>query len=417
MEKMLIKGGKRLKGCVNISGSKNSALPILIATLLTDDNCVIKNVPVLQDIMIVVKLLKHLGKKIKFHNHEITVSQSGGLITEAPYELVKKMRASILVMGPLLARYKKAKVSMPGGCEIGLRPIDIHLDGFKKMGAVCDIFHGDIKIKTSGLIGSRIVLDFPSVGATENLLMAAALSQGETIIENAAIEPEIADLSDFLVEMGACISGIGTRKLIIKGVKKLSGCSYSVMPDRIESGTFMIAAAITGGDIKICGTIPEHNDFLTEKLKVSGCELKNCSGVINIKRTGKIFPVNIETSVYPGFPTDLQNMWMALMTISAGESLIVETIFENRFKTIAEFSRMGADIKVKGNCAIVKGVNSLKGAEVCASDLRSSAALVLAGLCSAGETSVSGLGYLDRGYENFEHKLKKLGASIKRIEG
>jgi len=416
MGKIVINGGKRLTGEVKISGSKNASLPILIATLLTEEQCFIENVPQLEDINTVINLLESLGKKVMTVKNAITVTQAEKPGTEAPYEIVSKMRASVLVMGPLLSRFKKVQISLPGGCEIGLRPINIHLDGFKKMGAKCNMSHGNVSLKSQKLSNSRIVLDFPSVGATENLLMAATLVEGETLIENAAMEPEIEDLANFLKKMGARISGAGSKTIIINGVKKLAGAEYTVMPDRVEAGTYMISSAITGGAVKVMGSVYEHNESLINKIKLSGVRVTLGSGIVRIKGSRNVKPVDAETLVYPGFPTDLQPMWMALMTTASGESLITETVFENRFQTIAEFARMGADIKLKGNCAVVKGVKKLNGARVCASDLRSAAALILAGLSASGQTEVKGLEHLDRGYENIVHKLKKLGADIKRVE-
>jgi len=416
MGKIVINGGKRLTGEVHISGSKNSALPILIATLLTDEQCIIGNVPELEDITTVINLLEYLGKKVKTAKNTVTVMQAKNPRTEAPHEIVSKMRASVLAIGPLLARFKHAQIPLPGGCEIGLRPINIHLDGFKKMGAKSNVSAGNVLLKAKKLSNARIILDFPSVGATENLLMAATLVAGETLIENAAMEPEIEDLANFLQEMGAQISGAGSKTITINGVKKLFGTQYNVIPDRIEAGTYMISSAITGGDVKVTDSVYEHNESLIDKIKLSGADITRDAGTVIIKGRRNVKPVDVETLVYPGFPTDIQPMWMALMTVASGESLINETIFENRFQTIAQFVRMGADIKLKGACAVVKGVKKLNGAEVCASDLRSAAALILAGLAARGRTEVKGLEHLDRGYENIIHKLRKLGADIKRVE-
>ncbi|MFH0948107.1 MAG: UDP-N-acetylglucosamine 1-carboxyvinyltransferase [Elusimicrobiota bacterium] len=433
MDKIIINGGKKLYGEVEISGSKNAALPILIATLLTDEKCIIKNVPLLEDINTSIALLKHLGKKIRREKNEITILSNGVTRTDAPYQLVSKMRASILVAGPLLSRFKKAEISLPGGCAIGLRPINIHIDGLTKLGARYSIFHGKVKIIAKKLKGSKIVLDFPSVGATENLLMASVLIDGETVIENCATEPEITDLANFLINIGAKISGIGTKYLKITGVKKLHGCEYKIIPDRIETGTFIIASAITSGNIKIVGATTEDNEALIEKIKLTGSSVNVARGFIlaekddvvprfigakkdclKIKCPSIIKPVDIETAVYPGFATDLQPMWMVLMTVAMGESIVTETIFENRFQTSQELIKMCANIKIKGNSAIIKGVKNLAGAKVVASDLRSAAALILAGLSTKGRTEITGLEYLDRGYENIVGKLKKLGADIKR---
>ena len=417
MDKIVINGGKRLCGNVKISGSKNAALPILIATLLTDGKCVIDNVPELEDINTVVALLKHLGKKIKKEKNKITITGNGKLQTDAPYELVSKMRASVLVAGPLLARFKKAEIPLPGGCAIGIRPINIHLDGLAKLGAKYFVSDGNVKITANKLKGTKIVLDFPSVGATENLLMTATVISGKTIIKNAATEPEITDLANFLIKIGADITGIGTKTLEIKGIKKLTGCSsgYKIIPDRIETGTFIVASSITSGNIKISDAIFEHNESLIEKIKLTGTKISTANKILRIKGYRKIKPVNAETQVYPGFATDLQPLWMALMSISSGESIITETIFENRLQAVAEFIKMGADIKINRNAAIIKGVKNLTGAKVVASDLRAAAALILAGLAAKGRTEITGLKYLDRGYENIVGKLKKLGADIKRV--
>ncbi|MDD5686958.1 MAG: UDP-N-acetylglucosamine 1-carboxyvinyltransferase [Elusimicrobia bacterium] len=415
MDKIIINGGRKLSGDVEISGSKNAALPILIATLLTDEKCIIKNVPKLEDNVTVLKLLKHLGKKIKKEKNTITISADKKIKTDAPYELVSKMRASILVAGPLLARFKEAKISLPGGCAIGVRPINLHLNGFRKYGARCITLGGSVSLFAKRLYSSKIVFDLPSVGATENLLMAATLINGETIIENAAVEPEVTDLANFLVKIGADISGIGSRILKIKGVKKLSGCEYTIIPDRIEAGTFIVASAITSGDIRIVNSIPEHLEALVEKIKLAGVKVDLENKCLKVKGSGKIKSVDVETAVYPGFATDLQPLWMALMLCASGETVITETVFENRLQTVAEFIRMGADIKIKGNFAIIKGVKKLTGTKVVASDLRSAAALILAGLSAEGRTEITGLEHLDRGYEDIVGKLKKLGANIKRV--
>src|SRR3989339_336047 len=416
MDKIIINGGKKLKGVVTISGSKNAALPILISTLLTDDRCEIRNVPDLEDVNTVISLLRHLGKEIKKNKDRIIISKGDNICSDAPYDLVCKMRASVLVAGPLIARFKKAKISLPGGCAIGIRPINIHLDGFKRLGVKYVIKEGDISLKAKKMVASKIILDFPSVGATENLLMLSTLVKGETIIENAAMEPEIIDLANFLNKCGAKISGIGTKKIIVNGIKKLNGCTYTVMPDRIETGTYIISSAITSGDIKITNLIQEHNESLIEKIKLAGVKIYQKNSFLNIKGINKIKSIDIETQVFPGFPTDLQPLLMALMTIAKGESVITETIFENRLQTVGELVRMGADIKIKGNSAVISGVKKLTGTKVVASDLRSSAALILAGLAAKGKTEITGLEHLYRGYENIVGKLKNLGADIKLIK-
>lgn len=417
MDKIVINGGRKLSGEVRISGSKNAALPILIATLLTDEKCIIKNVPELEDISTIIALLCRLGKKVKRQENEIIISSSNKkLHGDATYELVNKMRASVLVAGPLFARFKKVKIALPGGCAIGLRPIDIHLAGFKKFGAKCLVSHGNVSLKAKKISGAKIILDFPSVGATENLLMAASLINSETIIENAAIEPEVVDLAKFLVKMGAKVSGIGSKILRIQGVKTLAGATYKVIPDRIETGTFIIASAITSGNIRITGAIPEHNEALIEKIKSAGAKVWSKGKYLKVTGAGKIKSVDIKTAVYPGFATDLQPLWMALMSIAVEEAIITETIFENRLQTVAEFKRMGANIKIEGNSAVVRGAKHLSGAKVVASDLRSAAALILAGLSARGKTELTGLEHLDRGYENIVGKLRKLGARIKRVK-
>ncbi|MEW6556671.1 MAG: UDP-N-acetylglucosamine 1-carboxyvinyltransferase [Elusimicrobiota bacterium] len=415
MDRIIINGGKKLSGTVKISGAKNAALPILVATLLTDDKCVIDNVPELEDVNTVLALLEQLGKKIKKIKNQITVLPSRKIKTSAPEELVRKMRASVLVAGPLLARFKKVKIPLPGGCAIGIRPINIHLDGFKKLGANYSIMQGCVMLNTKRLTGRKIILDFPSVGATENILMAATLADGETIIENTAIEPEVTDLANFLVKAGAKISGVGTKVLRITGTKKLNSVEYKIIPDRIETGTFITAAAITSGNIKIVGSNPEYNESFIEKIKLANTKISVITSSIIVKGSNIIKPVDVKTAVYPCFPTDLQPMWMTLMTLAKGESVITETVFENRFQTGAELIKMGADIKIKGNLAIVKGVKKLTGAKVVASDLRSAAALILAGLAAKGKSEITGLEHLDRGYENSVAKFKQLGADIKRV--
>jgi UDP-N-acetylglucosamine 1-carboxyvinyltransferase len=416
MDKILINGGRRLSGMVKISGSKNAALPVIIATLLTDEPCTLRNIPDLDDIATAVKLLRYLGKKVRKQQNILHITSGKPLKTVAPESLVTKMRASNLVMGPLLTRAGHVRIPLSGGCAIGLRPINYHLAGFAKLGAKCSVEKGSVFLKADRLKGGEIVLDFPSVGATENLMMAAALAKGETVIENAAIEPEITDLAGFLTAAGAVISGIGCSTLKIQGVEKLACCDYTVIPDRIEAGTFAMAAAITGGSIKISGSRHSQYEALLEKMKLAGCKIRVRNGDVFVTGPHRPRPVDVETMVYPGFPTDLQTMWMALMSIASGDSVVTEKIFENRFQTIAELTKMGAAIDGKGTSAFIKGVQRLAGTHVNACDLRSSAALILAGLAAGGVTEITGLEHLDRGYEDIVSKLKNLGASIKRIE-
>lgn len=416
MEKIIIQGGEKLRGTVRISGSKNAALPILISTLLTDGKCVIKNVPDLADINTTVQLLQYIGKQVDVRGDTVFVSARKKLKNTAPYELVRKMRASVLVMGPLIARLNKVKVSLPGGCAIGARPIDIHLDGFAKLGAKINLQGGYVEMQCNKLAGGHIKFRFPSVGATENLLLAAALTEGKTVLDNAACEPEITDLIDVLNKMGAKITGLsGGKKLIIEGVGHLGGFVHSVIPDRIETATYMIAAAITKGDITLentdCGII----QIIADKLKDCGMRVSSDKGTINARWAGRLKPINIKTGVYPAFPTDVQAQWMALMATLKGRSVIEETVFENRFIHAVELQRLGADIKISGRKVVINGVENLSGAPVMVSDLRAGAALVLAGLAAKGKTEVLRIYHLDRGYEHMEKKLRKLGAKIQRV--
>jgi UDP-N-acetylglucosamine 1-carboxyvinyltransferase len=416
VEKILIIGGKKLSGTVKISGSKNASLPILVATLLTDEDCLVKNVPHLQDVETILALLRILGKRISRQNKNIKISSTHSLNSEAPYELVKKMRASILVMGPLLGRLGRVRASLPGGCAIGARPINLHLQGFRKLGARVSLERGYVQLDAPKLHGGNIYLDFPSVGATENLMMAATRAKGKTIIENAASEPEVQDLANFLNKMGAKIKGAGTNIIEIDGVNTLSGTTHEVIPDRIETGTFMVAAAVTGGDVVIRGANPEHLEAVITKLREAGAKITLNSKEIRVSGGKNLKATDIETVPYPGFPTDMQAQWMVLMSLSKGTSIITETVFENRFLHVGELQRMGSNIQVKGNSAIVKGVSKLSGAPVMATDLRASAALILAALSAEGKTEIFGVNHLDRGYEDFEGKLRRLGARIKRIK-
>jgi UDP-N-acetylglucosamine 1-carboxyvinyltransferase len=415
VDKFLIKGGKRLEGAISISGSKNSALPILFATLLTDEKIILKNIPNLRDIDTTLKLLRFLGKKIDRKQDEIIIEQTDSIKTEAEYDLVRQMRASALVMGPLVARYGHVKVSLPGGCAIGARPLNIHLDGLKKLGADINLEEGYVNLKASGLKGAKIVLDYPSVGATENIIMAAVLAKGVTIIENIAREPEIEDLCDFLNSMGADIKGMGSNCLTINGVKKLNSLEYKVIPDRIEAGTFMIASAVTGGNVLLKNVFFDHLNFVIDKMKETGVEFVKEKEGLRILSSKVIKPISIETLPYPGFSTDMQAQWMLFMTQAEGGSMITETVFENRFMHVSELQRMGAALDIKGNSVFVKGNSRLSAAPVMATDLRASAALVLAGLIAEGETEISRIYHIDRGYEHIEVKLNELGADVKRV--
>ena len=369
MDILTIEGGAKLRGEITVSGSKNAALPILIATLLTDSPCVITNVPHLDDIETVISLLVFLGKEIVRHGDEVEVKAGPTLYAEAPYELVRRMRASIVVMGPLLARLGRVKASLPGGCAIGGRPINIHLDGFRSLGAEIILEQGYVDVRADKLVGATIHFDFASVGATENILMAAVLSQGRTVIQNAAMEPEITDLAVFLQAMGAQIEGAGTDTLMIDGIAKLNGANHRVVADRIEAGTYMIAAAITGGQLLIKNMVSEHLQALLTKMRHAGIGIEENDDSVQVIAPKRLAPIPADTAVYPGFPTDLQAQWMALMTLADGVTQISEKVFENRFMHVAELQRMGADIQIKGNTASVKGVASLSGTDVMVSDL------------------------------------------------
>lgn len=423
MDKILIRGGRRLEGEVAVSGSKNAALPLLISSLLTPEKCVYQGMPDLMDVHTALKLLSGLGVTVERAGGQangvgqVALQAEGLSRMEAPYDLVKTMRASFLVLGPLLARCGEARVSTPGGCAIGTRPVNLHLKGLAEMGAEIDLVHGYVEAKAKKLRGARIYLDLPSVGATENLMMAATLAEGKTIIENAAKEPEIEELATVLNKMGAGIESAGTGVIAIEGVDELHGVSHRVVPDRIEAGTFMVAAALTQGDVVVRGARPNHLDAFLLKLKEAGVGLTIAADQIRVKGDGKTKSVDITTLPYPGFPTDLQAQMMVLMSVSDGVSVITETIFENRFMHALELSRMGADIRLEGNRAIIKGVESLSGAPVMATDLRASVSLVLAGLVAKGQTEISRVYHLDRGYEHIERKLSRLGADIQRVKG
>lgn len=416
MEKLVIKGGNKLSGEVTVSGSKNAALPIFISTILAPGCHTISNVPFLRDINTTIKVLEKLGARVDGRGNVVKIDTTDLNSWEATYDLVRTMRASVLVLGPLLARFGQARVSLPGGCAIGARPINLHLKGLAALGAEITLEHGYVEAKARKLKGARINFDISTVGGTEQLLMAAATAQGETILENAAREPEIVDLADILIKMGADIEGAGTDTIRIKGVEQLTAAEHSVMPDRIEAGTFMIASAITGGDIKIKNMRLEHLDALTFKLQDAGVEITNKDNVVRVKGPKKIRNVNIKTRPYPGFPTDMQAQFMALMCIAEGASVISENIFENRFMHVSELLRFGADIICEGNSATVKGVKKLSGAPVMATDLRASASLILAALAADNTSEISRIYHLDRGYENIEKKLAGLGADIVRVQ-
>jgi UDP-N-acetylglucosamine 1-carboxyvinyltransferase len=416
MEKLIIEGGHKLKGEVKISGAKNSALPILATSLLTEGWNTFYNIPNLRDITTIKTLLREFGAEIEDIPNGIRINASNLNSKIAPYELVKTMRASILVLGPLIARMKKAQVSMPGGCAIGERPINFHIKALQALGANVEIKHGYINAKASKLKGTTIYFDIPTVTGTENILMAAVTAKGTTILKNAACEPEVVDLCGVLNKMGARIEGAGTRIITIHGVKKLNPITYTIIPDRIETGTFMVAAGITRGEVYIRNANFNHCDAVTDKLREIGLEIENENGKIKIKGRRPPKCVNVKTVPYPGFSTDMQAQIMALMTTAVGSGIITETIFENRFMHVAELKRMGADIIIKGSNAIVKGVNKLSGAKVMATDLRASASLILAGLAAEGTTEIFRIYHIDRGYENIENKLSNLGAKIKRVK-
>jgi UDP-N-acetylglucosamine 1-carboxyvinyltransferase len=416
MDKLQIRGGVPLEGEVRISGAKNAALPILAGTLLADGPVSVGNVPHLQDVTTMIGLLGRMGVSVTI-NDKMRVEVDASTIREhvAPYELVRTMRASIVVLGPLLARFGQADVSLPGGCAIGARPVNIHVAGLQAMGADIQIENGYIRARAKRLVGTRLVLETVTVTGTENLLMAATLAQGETIIENAAREPEVVDLADFLIGMGAQIRGAGTDTIVIQGVERLTGASYDVLPDRIETGTYLLAGAITGGRVRVKGTRPDHLDAVLAKLREAGAKIESGDSWIELDMRGRRpRAVDIRTAPYPAFPTDMQAQFAALNTVADGVGAVTETIFENRFMHMLEMRRLGADIRIEGNTAIIHGVPKLTAAPVMATDLRASASLVLAGLVAQGTTEVLRIYHIDRGYECIEEKLEQLGAQIKR---
>ncbi|MEN9724812.1 MAG: UDP-N-acetylglucosamine 1-carboxyvinyltransferase [Pseudomonadota bacterium] len=420
MDKLVIQGGARLQGEVTVSGAKNAALPILCAALLAETPLKLSSVPKLKDVGTTIHLLEHMGVKASRQGDKVDLDASVIHTLEAPYEMVKTMRASILVLGPLLARFGKARVSLPGGCAIGSRPVDLHIKGLQAMGAKIHIEHGYIEATTEHLPnqrlqGARYYMDLVTVTGTENLMMAAALASGTTVLENAAKEPEVVDMAECLIKMGAKISGAGTDTITIQGVDKLNGAEHQVVCDRIEAGTYMVAAAMTGGEVKL-NNVQEHLlDAVIEKLREAGAQVSCDKNSITVKSDGKLKAVNIRTAPHPAFPTDMQAQFMALNTVAEGVSKVTETIFENRFMHVQEMQRLGASIDIDGNTALVKGVSHLDGATVMATDLRASASLVLAGLVANGQTVIERIYHLDRGYENLEDKLNALGANVKRV--
>ncbi len=420
MEKFRIQGGVRLTGRVKISGAKNAVLPIIAGTLLGQEApSLLEEVPNLEDVRTITEVLRALGVKAEFEAKENKLHVDAREVTscEAPYELVRKMRASFLIMGPLLARFGEATISLPGGCAIGTRPIDLHLKGFEALGAKIEIGHGSIRATApEGLKGAKIYLDFPSVGATENIMMAACMAEGQTVLENAAQEPEIVDLANYMNVMGGCVRGAGTNVIKIEGVKKMTGHDYTIIPDRIQAGTYMVAAAMTQGDVYVENVISEHLKPVIAKLKEAGVTVEEDPAGIRVTADHRPKAFDIKTMPYPGFPTDMQAQFMALLTISEGIGRVTETVFENRFMHVDELKRMGANIKIDGRTSIVEGVGRLSGCQVKATDLRAGAAMVLAGLVADGETKVGYIHHIDRGYDDIVEKLTALGATIERIE-
>ncbi|TEB04237.1 UDP-N-acetylglucosamine 1-carboxyvinyltransferase 1 [Pelotomaculum schinkii] len=414
MEKLIVRGGASLRGTVKVSGAKNAVLPIIAASLLSECACTLQDIPNLADVASICRVIEKLGARVCRGDKEINISVPDLKQVEAPYEYVRLMRASFLVMGPLLARAGRAVMPLPGGCAIGTRPIDLHLKGFKALGAKIIYGHGCIEAVAERLKGSQIYLDFPSVGATENLIMAASLARGATVIENAAEEPEIVDLVNFLNAMGARIKGAGTKIIRVEGVPRLSGTVHTVIPDRIEAGTFLTAVAITGGDVLVDNVICDHLKPVTAKLREAGVRVEENENSIRVSSDSELQPVDIKTMPYPGFPTDMQAQLMAVLCLARGTSMITETVFENRFMHANELKRMGARIKIEGRTAVVQGVPRLTGAPVKATDLRAGAALVLAGLAAEGRTEIGNIFHIDRGYDRLEEKLRGLGADIQR---
>jgi len=417
LSKIIVKKSRPLNGTVKVSGAKNSVLPIMAASLLAQDKCILEDIPSLRDVDVMSEVLTSLGSDIKRNsNGTIEINSSKIDNCEAPYDLIRKMRASFLVIGPLLARMGRARVSLPGGCAIGARPIDLHLKGLSALGAKVNLGHGYVEAVADKLVGDKIYLDFPSVGATENIMMAATMAEGQTIIQNAAEEPEIVDLANFLNSIGAKVKGAGTDTIKIQGVKELGGTRHTVIPDRIEAGTYMVAAAITGGNVTIKNALPDHLKPMIAKLKECGVEVIENGDHVKVNAANGINAVDVKTMPYPGFPTDMQSQFMALLSIARGTSVIIETVFENRFMHVSELTRMGAKIKIEGHSAVVEGVKALEGAQVTATDLRAGAALILAGLVADGQTEIRNVYHIDRGYVDIEDKLRSLGANISRSE-
>ena len=418
MEKIIVRGGRKLQGEVDISIAKNSVLPIIVATILNPTEIILKKVPMLEDVTVLINLLRELNCEVQFSSitGDLKINTLNLKEVDPNSELIRKMRASFLVMGPMLARFGRCKISMPGGCNIGSRPVDLHLKGFKSLGIESEIGYGYVEAKVDKLHGNRIYLDFPSVGATENIMMAAILAPGITVIENAAEEPEIVDLANFLNEMGADVKGAGTNTIRIKGVKELKGTEHDVIPDRIEAATYMVAAAMTKGDITVENVLVEHLKPVTAKLIEAGCEVVEMDNSIRVVGPEKLKAVDVKTLPHPGFPTDVQAQIMAMLTVARGTGVVIETVFENRFMHVAEFNRMGADIKIEGRTAVVKGVDQLYGANVNATDLRAGAALILCGLIAEGETQIGEIYHIQRGYVDIDKKIRSLGGNIEIVE-
>lgn len=413
----IIEGGKRLEGETYVSGSKNASLPILAASLLNGKETRLYNVPNIHDIQITLKILKLLGCKVSRNGGKIVINSKNMENHQLPEDLMRQMRSSVILAGAILSRFKKAEFSYPGGCDIGSRPIDLHLEGFRKLGVTIEEESGYIKCSCDKIVGAEIHLDFPSVGATENIMLASVFAEGKTVIKNAALEPEIVDLAEMLNKMGAKVSGHGTNTIVIEGVSQLKEVSYRVMPDRIEAGTLLCAAAITGGKICLTKAMPEHMTPILHKLEDSGCQIEVDKTTIFLEAPKRLKAVDIKTMPYPGFPTDMQSVFASMLCTAKGTSVIIENIFENRYKYVSELKRMGAKIDIEGKMAIIKGVRRLSGANVNSTDLRGGAALVLAGLVAKGETKVSHINYILRGYENIDEKLTDLGAKIILKEG
>src|SRR5690625_4393318 len=417
MDKIVVKGGKKLSGSVKVEGAKNAVLPVLAASLIASEGkSVIQDVPTLDDVYTINEVLRNLHAEVEFESNQVTIDATNQLATEAPFEYVRQMRASVLVLGPLLARYGHAKVAMPGGCAIGTRPIDLHLKGFEAMGAKVNTGNGFVEVSVDGrLQGGTVYLDVASVGATENIMMAATLAEGKTVIENSAKEPEIVDLANYLNKMGAKVVGAGTETIRIQGVEKLHGAEHTIIPDRVEAGTFMVAAAVTNGDVLVENVLTEHLRPVIAKLREMGVEIIEEDNGVRVIGPEKLISTDIKTLPHPGFPTDMQSQMMVAMLGAEGTSVLTETVFENRFMHVEEFRRMNAKMKIEGRSVIVEGLNTLQGAQVQATDLRGAAALILASLCADGITEVTELRHLDRGYVDFAEKLAGLGADVTRV--